>query len=991
MNSLLEAVRKACPPGLYTQGVNLARDGAVIVEESSPAEITLRVRSPGSVVAPTVVLFVKDGEWGCDCGGKFDPCQHVAAAAIFAAQNATGDGTKKKKAAKPAKAESEKNTPEVASESLAKLGYLFSRKAGTLFLERVIVFPDDRREAFKGTLTTRVTKSELPFLPSHEDLTLDRMMTTWKGNVVPVARIREVLGLLETSKCVYFEGKTIRTSKEAVRPTTVVQDGKDSSVYVRVDKDPSVDAVIARGIARCGDVLRPLGDVSLPGEQWERLPLEKHVAKEQLGQFVIQILPELEEKTRLSIITKRLPGVGKKTPPYIDMELFQDKHALSVLPRLVYGRPIQARVDGKVLVHVQGPVPVRNEVEERRLADKLRNELNMVFGRRVHFDGEAALRFVQKLKDFQAGEDGETFEEMFGHRKLKAKFDIQGNSFNVTFECKLEAGDDGVPRRATGDAVIRAWKDGLDIVPLEGGGYAPLPSDFLDKYGDRVADLLAARAETDDQSIPPALLPTLARLCEELDAPKPPGLSQLLPLLDGFDGIPEAPLPDDLQATLRHYQVRGVDWLSFVRNTGLGCILADDMGLGKTLQALCAIRGRTLVICPKTVLFNWEAEIRKFRPNLKTAMYHGPKRTLDETVDVTLTSYSMLRMDVDILSNIEWDSIVLDEAQAIKNPDSQVTRAAFTLRGKFKLSLSGTPVENRLDELWSQMHFANRGLLGGRGDFRERYALPVEAGDLEVSRRLREKIRPFVLRRMKREVAPELPPRTERVLMVELDETERAVYDTVRAATLPEVVKRLTEGGNVILALEALLRMRQACCHPGLVPGQTAASSSKIEALVEALSDAAADGHKSLVFSQWTSLLDLVEPHLKSAGITFNRLDGSTIDRGSVVNEFQSDGGPSVMLLSLKAGGVGLNLTAADHVFLLDPWWNPAVEDQAADRTHRIGQDKPVFVYRVVAKDTVEERILLLQEKKRAVADAALGEAGRATSITREDLMALFA
>jgi SNF2 family DNA or RNA helicase len=216
------------------------------------------------------------------------------------------------------------------------------------------------------------------------------------------------------------------------------------------------------------------------------------------------------------------------------------------------------------------------------------------------------------------------------------------------------------------------------------------------------------------------------------------------------------------------------------------------------------------------------------------------------------------------------------------------------------------------------------------------------------------------------------------------------VYDAVRASTLPEVVKRLSEGGNVILALEALLRMRQACCHAALVPGQSAQGSSKIEALVEALSDAAADGHKALVFSQWTSLLDLVEPHLKTAGITWNRLDGSTTDRGSVVNAFQSDGGPSVMLLSLKAGGVGLNLTAADHVFLLDPWWNPAVEDQAADRTHRIGQDKPVFVYRVVAKDTVEERILVLQEKKRAVADAALGEAGRATSITREDLMALF-
>jgi SNF2 family DNA or RNA helicase len=246
-----------------------------------------------------------------------------------------------------------------------------------------------------------------------------------------------------------------------------------------------------------------------------------------------------------------------------------------------------------------------------------------------------------------------------------------------------------------------------------------------------------------------------------------------------------------------------------------------------------------------------------------------------------------------------------------------------------------------------------------------------------------------VLRRKKREVAPELPPRTDHVISVELDDRERKIYDAVRAATLSDVVKKLNEGGSVLAALEALLRLRQAACHAALVPGQEAPTSSKVEAVVEALSDAAEDGHKALVFSQWTSLLDLVQPHLNEAGIAFTRLDGSTVDRAGVVNAFQSEGGPPVLLLSLKAGGTGLNLTAADHVFLLDPWWNPAVEDQAADRAHRIGQDKPVFVYRLVAKDTVEERILALQEKKRMVAEAALGEAAQAAAITREDLLAL--
>jgi SNF2 family DNA or RNA helicase len=312
------------------------------------------------------------------------------------------------------------------------------------------------------------------------------------------------------------------------------------------------------------------------------------------------------------------------------------------------------------------------------------------------------------------------------------------------------------------------------------------------------------------------------------------------------------------------------------------------------------------------------------------------------------------------------------------------------------VTLSGTPVENRLDELWSQLHFTNPGLLGGRADFQERWAEPIMLGDAGAAARLRDRIRPFVLRRLKKEVARELPPRTDAIMYVELDETERATYDMLRAATQRDIVKLLESGGGVMAALEALLRLRQAACHPALLPNgmrgtQAPLSSSKLERLMEALADAVADGHRALVFSQWTSLLDLIEPHLEAANTPFVRLDGSTVDRQSVVNTFQSDDGPPVMLLSLKAGGTGLNLTAADHVFLVDPWWNPAVEDQAADRTHRIGQDKPVMVYRMVARDTVEERILELQDRKRKLADAALSEAGGATAITRDDLLALLA
>jgi len=454
-------------------------------------------------------------------------------------------------------------------------------------------------------------------------------------------------------------------------------------------------------------------------------------------------------------------------------------------------------------------------------------------------------------------------------------------------------------------------------------------------------------------------------------------------------GIPAAELPADLTATLRGYQKAGIDWLCALREAGVGALLADDMGLGKTLQALCALRGHTLVVAPTSVLHNWADEIARFRPGLRYDVYHGPGRRLDPTRDVTLTTYAILRLDVDKLADHHWDTLILDEAQAIKNPDSKVTRAAYRLRGEFRMTLSGTPVENRLDELWSQFHFINRGLLGTRRDFEERYAKPIGAGDPEIALRLRERIRPFVLRRLKREVAPELPPRTDIVLHTTLTESERNTYDAIRATSLDSVVSQLSAGASVMQALEVLLRLRQAACHTALVPGQRADSSSKIELLLEFLDEVLAEGNKALVFSQWTSLLDLVQPHLDRNDISYTRLDGTTKDRAGVVASFQDPDGPPILLASLKAGGLGINLTAADHVFILDPWWNPAAEDQAADRAHRIGQNRPVMVYRLVAEDTVEERILALQERKRALSEAALG--GATGALTREDLLSLLA
>jgi superfamily II DNA or RNA helicase len=985
VQSFLETVRKASLPGIWSQGVKLARDQAVsVVTPNTPreGERTFRVRTPGRAVAPTVTLYLATGEWSCDCDGKVDPCMHVVAAAIASAQAA------------------EKGQP-LASEPAAprppRLVYRLVRKERLIAVTRYIAHDDGREDRFRESLATdRARGASSGLNPTHDDMKLDRILGSPPRESILGARVADVLALLAGAE-VYFEGARVTVSGERVMPRATVSDAPGGGFRLRVDRDPSIKEIVARGLVRCGEgdelVLRPLGELTSTGELLERLPLERTFAKADTAELVAKVLPELEAKLDVVIATSRLPRKAADARPRIAMDLSHQGHTLSVLPTLVYGDPPVARVDGDAIVSLGDTVPVRRHDAERELLRRLRDELNLVPGRRVDLDGSEAIRFATKLRDWQkrVGDDGHAG---FESRPLRPRIfmgEAEGNepgAFDVLFEAPVD-GDDaaGPPKRAEAAAVLRAWRDGLELVPLEGGGWAPLPADWLAKHGHLVADLLAAR--DNDKKLTPAALPTAGALCDVLDAPRPPQLARLAPLFEGFEGIPRAALPDGLRATLRVYQHQGVDWLSFLRDAELGGVLADDMGLGKTLQTLCVLRGRALVVCPKSVVYNWADEITRFRPGLRTAIYHGPKRELDPEAEVTLTTYALLRLDAARLAEEEWDVVVLDEAQAIKNLGSQTARAAFELRGKFRIALSGTPVENRLEELWSAMHFANPGLLGGASDFQERYAGPIEQGDPEAAQRLRTKIRPFILRRTKAEVVPELPSRTDMVLHVELDDVERSVYDAVRVATKRDVADKMAHGGGVLAVLEALLRLRQAACHPALVPGQTAESSSKIERLLEALEESVSEGHKALVFSQWTSFLDLVEPALRQAGIAFTRLDGSTVDRGAVVNKFQDVNGPPVMLVSLKAGGTGLNLTAADHVFLLDPWWNPAVEDQAASRAHRIGQDRPVMVHRMVAKDTVEERILALQEKKRRIADVALGDADQAAGITREELLAL--
>jgi superfamily II DNA or RNA helicase len=558
--------------------------------------------------------------------------------------------------------------------------------------------------------------------------------------------------------------------------------------------------------------------------------------------------------------------------------------------------------------------------------------------------------------------------------------------------------------------VLAAVSRGDRFVKLSDGSHGLLPASWMETY-----DTLAKLAqESPGEGL--RFLPSQALLVDALLVAMPPQqvdqeFADLRDRLRSFEKITAKKESRGFGGTLRSYQREGLGWLEFLREYGLGGVLADDMGLGKTVQVLAQLhahrstartkaakQGRQpwLVVAPRSLVYNWIDEAKRFTPKLEVIEYGGPDREELRPelgkYDLVVTTYGTMRRDIGFLSTVDFDTVVLDEAQAIKNRESQSAKASRLLHAKHRLALTGTPIENHLGELGSIFEFLNPGLLGhmpwldvlqsGRTASKEELA-HIATG-----------IRPFILRRTKAQVLEDLPPKTEQDLLCTLHPKQRELYDQLRAAYQASLLKQVEAkgvGASAIQVLEALLRLRQVACHPALVDESwEEAGSCKLDALFDQVGEVLDEGHKVLVFSQFTKLLGHVRKHFDAHGIPYAYLDGSTRDRAEVVERFQTDPKCNLFLISLKAGGVGLNLTAAGYVFLLDPWWNPAVEAQAIDRAHRIGQTQPVFAYRLIARDTVEEKIIELQRSKRQLADAILaGEGTPLGDLTADDLKML--
>ncbi|MEJ6980958.1 DEAD/DEAH box helicase [Pedobacter sp. P351] len=464
-------------------------------------------------------------------------------------------------------------------------------------------------------------------------------------------------------------------------------------------------------------------------------------------------------------------------------------------------------------------------------------------------------------------------------------------------------------------------------------------------------------------------------------------MDRKLQQLSNFEKIEDLDVPVNFKGKLRSYQKAGYDWFQFLRNYNFGGCLADDMGLGKTVQTLALLQkikeehsetSASLIIMPTSLIYNWAKEAEKFAPSLRILEHTGTFRSKDVTrfmeYDVVFTTYGITRVDIELMKTLYFNYVILDESQNIKNPASKAYKAVKQLKSKHKLILSGTPVENTVNDLWTQMSFINPGLLGSQHFFQNDFVIPIEKKrDEEVARKLQALIKPFVLRRTKDQVATELPEKTVQLFYCQMGEEQAKYYEDVKSEYRNDMLRSLEDGTfakSQIQVLQGLTKLRQIANHPYMIDKDYEGESGKFENVIHTLESVLSRGHKVLVFSQFVKQLEIYRNHFDSEEIRYAYLDGSTQNRGQVVEEFQKNEDIKLFLISLKAGGVGLNLTEADYVFMLDPWWNPAVEQQAIDRTHRIGQKKKVFIYKFITKDTVEEKILALQNRKRSVAES---------------------
>jgi SNF2 family DNA or RNA helicase len=754
------------------------------------------------------------------------------------------------------------------------------------------------------------------------------------------------------------------------------------------------------------EVFMPDGKMLIPQKEWNTFLETKLV--EWKKQIDIQF-----DASLMKVLTD--------VPVQFRLYLYEHSESLHLKPTFIYNN-MEAKLGDAVqmLQAHKGQVTIieRDTVAETEFCNMLQAlHENMLYSmREKHFyiHAKNVLKsnwyhlFNEKMQEWQV--------ELMGYDNLKS---LRVNRHKAETKVHITSNIDWFETTvdvAFGDQVVsiaeikKALARKENFVKLKDGSVGILPENMMQKF-----TLLTKMGEVDGSTLKVKKIhfSILDELLSEVDEDAlQKELEEKKERLDKIVGNDYSNIqaPENLKAILRPYQIVGFQWLMFLKEAGWGGILADDMGLGKTVQTLSWLAhyknehpsAKFLVVCPTTLTYNWEKEIQKFIPDFRALIHHGPKRANTikafDLIDVIITSYGTIRSDIKMFTEMEFDYVVLDESQAIKNPKSLATKAASLLNAKYRLALSGTPIQNNTFDLYAQMNFLNPGMLGTRDFFLNEFALPIDKfQEKEAKEQLKKLVYPFMLRRTKDQVAKDLPEKTETVLYCEMGKDQRKIYEAYRSNYQSKILGMIDEQGmqkSQFHILQGLTRLRQICDSPAIINDSEKFDnhSVKLDELVRELTENTGE-HKALVFSQFLGMLSLIRDALTEKGIPFVYFDGSTnnADREKAIVSFQENEDCKVFLISLKAGGVGLNLTAADYVYIVDPWWNPAVEQQAIDRTHRIGQTKSVFAYRFICKDTIEEKMLLLQERKRLLAEDLISDDSAIMKrLTREDIAYLF-
>ncbi|HLG38505.1 MAG TPA: SNF2-related protein [Chitinophagaceae bacterium] len=746
------------------------------------------------------------------------------------------------------------------------------------------------------------------------------------------------------------------------------------------------------------------GKMIVPEEEWNKT----------LHQFILPLTKEYKVDFDKSLVQEIKAG-----EPEVKLFLVEKGDYLVFQPSFSYkGYETRTRDRDEMVVPQGDKVMIvhRNREAEKAFVEKMQGlHSNFIINQET---GSLALKgtdvlknnwfflFVDAMKDMKTPVFGFEALKNFRFNTARPQTKIFISSNTDWFDAKVDIifGD----QKVTVAEVKRALANKQQFVQLNDGTLGILPEEWLKKYS-----LLfrVGEGSTNNLKLSRYHLSVIDELYETRDEEElTVKLEEKYQNLRNFNTIKEIEPPYHLKMILRPYQVSGYQWLNYLSDIKWGGILADDMGLGKTVQALSFLeyyqgeygKLKALVVCPTTLIYNWENEIKKFTPKLTYRIHHGPARTKtkEEIFDheVTITTYGTLRSDIKLLMSVAFDYVILDESQAIKNPSSKVTKAACLLNAKHRLCMSGTPLQNNTFDVFAQMNFLNPGMLGTMEFFRQEFAIPIDKfGEADRKDHLRKILYPFILRRTKEQVAKDLPEKQEMILWCEMEDEQRRIYDAYRNDFRDKILGTIQDQGiqrSQLTILQGLMKLRQICDSPAILNEEEKFEnhSIKLDELAREIVENIGD-HKALVFSQFLGMLALIKAKLEELGVKYEYFDGSTSapDREKAIQSFQNNDEVRVFLISLKAGGVGLNLTAADYVYIVDPWWNPAVEQQAIDRTHRIGQTKNIFAYRMICKDTIEDKIIQLQEKKRILAKELIADdSGFVKSLTREDVEYLF-